>query len=268
MGTQKLAGFTIIETMLFLGISGILVVAMLVGVGASINVQRYRDAAESFKSLVQKQYADLNNVQNSRSANWSCGATATPVEDGPNPQARGQSDCMLIGKYMRIDRGDIAVYQVVGYKGNNSPVTNDIETLKNNYLLNVNQETVDESNMEWGTQISYPVVQDGVTNPNPTPRKVGILIVKSPESGQIYTFTNSDAEVPDKDSLSTLGFSNMLIAGDRLPGQGARMLCVDGNGLLTANDRGVYINTFAASTSAVEMRSNDFMEARSQRMKC
>ena len=269
MGTSKLAGFTIIETMLFLAISGMLVVSMLIGVGASVNVQRYRDAGESFKSLIQEQYADLNSVQNSRDDNWSCGSDAIPVNGGSGTQIRGQSSCVLIGKYLQVKNGDISVFRVVGYKISSGTYLNDdIASLKNNYLLNVVQDTVDISTLEWGTRISYPVVRDGVANPYPTPRSLGILFVRSPDSGQIYTFSNNDGDVPAPADITPLTFANMLVGGNTIPGQGAQLICIDTNGLFVSNDRAVYLSAFASGASAVEIRSNDYMTSIGQAAKC
>jgi type II secretory pathway pseudopilin PulG len=74
MGTTYEAGFTILETMLFLAITGLLIAAMLFGVGTSINTQRYRDSVTSLKSFLQSQYSDIENVQNDRGDNWKCNA--------------------------------------------------------------------------------------------------------------------------------------------------------------------------------------------------
>ena len=46
-------GFTIIEVMLFLAITGLLAVGVLATVGNSINVQRYRDAVVTLQTEVQ-----------------------------------------------------------------------------------------------------------------------------------------------------------------------------------------------------------------------
>ena len=41
-------GFTIIEVMLFLAVSGVLAAGILATVGGTIGAQRYRDAVDSF----------------------------------------------------------------------------------------------------------------------------------------------------------------------------------------------------------------------------
>ncbi len=269
MGTNKLAGFTIIETMLFLAISGLLVVSLLVGVGASVNVQRYRDATESFKALLQQQYADLTSVQNGRNDNWNCGSNAKPTTAGPVFENRGQSDCMLMGKYVRIDSGKISIFTVIGYQKSTADQANDVASLKNNYTLNASASEVDRSTMEWGTQISFPVTVNGSPNPVPaTPHKIGILFIRSPDSGQIYTFSNNDPSVPDEANIDASTFTNLLVAGDTNPGQAARLICVDSNGLFSSNDRGVYINAFATGASAIEIRTNDYMASINQGTKC
>ncbi|MEP6710564.1 MAG: prepilin-type N-terminal cleavage/methylation domain-containing protein, partial [Candidatus Saccharibacteria bacterium] len=56
MDTQRHPGFTIIEVMLFLAISGALAVGILIGSNVAITSQRYRDSLNSLQSLLQQQY--------------------------------------------------------------------------------------------------------------------------------------------------------------------------------------------------------------------
>ena len=269
MGAHKFAGFTIIETMLFFGISGILIITLIVGVGASLNVQRYRDSVESFKSLLQSQYSDIVSVQNGRDDNWSCASNATPVANGAVSDNRGQSNCVLIGKYVRIQDDKISVYKVVGYQKSSTVQENDVKSLLNNYTLNVARAEVEESTLEWGTQISYPTVINNGPYPHPpSPRSLGLLIVRSPDSGQIYTFSSGDADTPVDSAINSTTFTKMLVAGNSIPGQGARLICIKSNGLLESADRGIYIQGFAASSNAIEMRTNEFMTSAGTGMKC
>lgn len=253
MGTRTSKGFTIIETVLFLGISGMLIVGMIVGAGASLNIQRYRDATETFKTLVQAQYSDIANVQNSRTNGWSCDSTATTADDGS--VFRGQSQCLLLGKYMRIEGGDITLYTVLGREISDDIRTNDLDVLRMNYAINASAADVDEKSMEWGTEITW--AKSGVDSSGTNPRSMGILFVRSPESGLIYTFTRDT--VPAKDSVNQAAFTDLL-NGSREQ----RTLCVGSNGLVLTADRGVYIGPFAASASAVEVRSNDIEGTPSQ----
>lgn len=255
MGTQSTAGFTIIESMLFLAITGALIVGVIVGTGATIGIQRYRDAAETFKSVLQEQYASLSSVQNSRDSSWSCDATARPVEDGS--EQRGQSGCMMVGRYLRIEGSDIAIYNVLARSNSGSTGVNDIQRMKNGYIFNVDTTSIDKKTMEWGAALAWPSAGAEARTPT-SPRSIGIFIVRSPDSGQIYTFTNDTVPTP-ADTVGPSTFSALLVAGDSVPGQAARTLCVASNGLFVSNDQAVYLAAAASGASAVERRSNDYM---------
>ena len=52
-------GFTIIETMLVLSVTGLLSVGIMVGWSVNINRQRYDDSVNTFKSDIQQIFSDV-----------------------------------------------------------------------------------------------------------------------------------------------------------------------------------------------------------------
>lgn len=248
-------GFTIIETMLFFAITGLLISGVLIGAGTSVNNQRYRDAVESLKSLVQTQYSELGGVKNDRINNLSCGSSATPVSGN---QYRGQSSCVITGRYMVINDSTIGIYTVLANKKTTvTAAANDIASMKTNYVYNVAPE-VDNEIMEWGTQLAWPSSGTGSKSPT-TPRGISMLFIRSPETGTVYTFTSNTAPT-SVSAISSTTFTDMLVAGKTIPGQGERTLCVKSNGV-TGGDRAVYIAPQAATPGAVETRTNDFIQS-------
>ena len=253
MSRRFFQGFTIIETMLFFAITGLLVSGVLIGAGTSVNNQRYRDAVESLKSLVQAQYSELGSVKNNRTNNLSCNANATPVSGS---QYRGQSSCVITGRYMVINNSAIAIYTVLASKkATTSAAANDIASMKANYMYNVAPEVVNDT-MEWGTQLAWPSSGTGAKSPT-TPRGISVLFIRSPETGTVYTFTSNTAPT-SASAISSTTFTNMLVAGKVIPGQGERTLCVKSNGV-TGGDRAVYIAPLAASSGAIETRTNELI---------
>jgi type II secretory pathway pseudopilin PulG len=256
MGTRASKGFTIIETTLFLAISGLLVLIMLIGTGSTVANQRYNDAVQSFKSLLQSQYSSLNSVQNARSNELLCNASAR-LEEG-DTQQRGQSDCYIIGKYMRIDgNGAIDIYTVLATDRTYLGVepTDSIDALKKKYNLNVSTTEVTRREMQWQTRISWPAEGDGARSPR-TPRTMSILFVRSPDDGQLYTFTNSN--IPASEAGITQAFlkEQMLITGNSIPGQGGRTICVDPSGWAVWEATAVTLRPYAAGAGAVAVQSN------------
>lgn len=264
MGGKFSSGFTIIETTLFLAVSGVLVATMIAGVSVSLNAQRYKDATDSLKNLVQQQYADLSSVQNGRDNTWSCATNATQAQGGITATNRGQSNCIVVGKYMRIESSDIAVYTVLASQTSTSAQTSDLAYMRNNYVYNVVANDVYETTLEWGTEIAWPVEGSGSRSPV-TPRSVGILFLRSPNSGRVYTF--SDNNVPARDSITNATFAGLLSAANESTTRSGRVICVLSDGLMIGNrnDSAVYVRANASNANAVEVITNDLSGSTGQK---
>ncbi len=226
------AGFTIVETMLFLGISGLLIMGVLAGTGSSINTQRYRDSVTSLRAFLQGQYSEVSNVRN---ANTSVMCQGSPVD------SRGRSDCVILGRLITtIDNKKLSVRDVIGYTNPNSPQpTDDIAAIKQ-YNISVSSSGLAETyEVEWGSSMMQ---DDGNT-----PIDFSMLIIRSPLSGVIRTFV-SIPSTPSTD-LDSLVDTTKLTNDAKI--------CVDSNGLLSGTKLAVYINKNATSASGIETLGDD-----------
>ncbi|TAL14011.1 hypothetical protein EPN95_04275 [Patescibacteria group bacterium] len=260
MGTSHNAGFTIIETMLFLAITGMLIAGLLVGVGTSVNIQRYHDSVTSLKSFIQSQYSAITNVENDRDSSWKCDASATTSQSGTT-QNPGQSDCVVIGRYIVINGGSTIVTTVDAYPPPNVSGTNgDIGDLKSNYTLGLSTVNQQTDSLAWGTVIAWPVSGSGAQSPT-MPRSIAILIVRSPETGSVYTFTADNPS--DIATMTDAKLKAMLVTGTGpAPSQEQRTICVDSQGLvLPSLNMAVYLHAYATDQTSVETRSNDVIKS-------
>ncbi len=264
MATSNKAGFTILETMLFLAITGLLIAGVLVGVGTSINIQRYKDSVNSFQAFIQSQYTDLTNVQNDRTNNWSCGPSATTTQSGA-PQPLGQSDCVLLGRYITITGGAYTVANVTGYQTSNVTGT-DVSILKNGYNLGLSTVSQQSDTLTWGTVIAWPVSGSGAKSPT-TPRSIAILIIRSPTSGSVYTFTSDT--VPPIANVDDSALKAMLVTGTGTPpSQAARTICIDSQGLVLTGNMAVYLHAYSTTQTSIETRSNNVSTSLGSDVQC
>lgn len=90
-------GFTIIEVVLFLAISGGLAAALILGTGAAIQRQQYKDSVQSYANFLTTQYSRVVSVENDRSDDEKCSI------DGASLENRGQSDCVIVGRYISTE---------------------------------------------------------------------------------------------------------------------------------------------------------------------
>jgi prepilin-type N-terminal cleavage/methylation domain-containing protein len=247
-------GFTIVETMLVLAITGVLIAGLLVGLGASISNQRYLDAVSSFKTLLQDQYSQINNVTNGRDASWTCNSNAIPVKAESSGTAPGQSDCVLLGRYLGIENDQIISATVIGYPKLNTSSSGSIASIKTDYTLGISTSSIEKTSLEWGAQIAWPTSGGGSRTPT-SPRSLSILMIRSPENGTSYTFTSDT--VNQIDSVSSSVLLSMMVPSLSLtnPGQGARTVCLDPGGFNVPEKLAVYIGAGASGPSSIEVRS-------------
>lgn len=264
MNSKRTAGFTIIESMLFLAISGVLVVALIAGTGVSINIQRYRDAVETLKAYIQNQYDEITSVYNDRDNSWYCDNSAQ-TDKGAASEDRGQSQCVLLGRYLTIDGDTVRSASVTGRLVDGSIATgNDINRLRDSYVLGISTVYQDETTLEWGASIKWPSAGDSESRTGNDRRQIAILIVRSPDSGLIYTFTSDNVpEEPGNNSLKS-----MIVAASEVPGRAPRTICIEPGGILLTNVMAVYLTEFANGPNSVETRTNDFMESLGDSTRC
>lgn len=219
MGNHVQKGFTVIEVMLFLAVTGLLAVGILVGSGVTIGQQRYRDSVNSVKSYIQQQYSEVTNVVNDRDKGWDCDTNAA-VTETPSGQPRGTSDCVILGRLVTVDGNGtkLSTSNVIAYRTPGADTAaSDIDEIK---LYHLSSSSIDSETEEvsWGAQI----VKQKTTNPQP----FSILIVKSPLSGSVITFTSEGATSNPESLVSvanTENVANLCINADAGTFVGKRM---------------------------------------------
>lgn len=239
MGAKTQTGFTIIEVMLFLAVTGALTVGLLVGSGVAIGQQRYRDSVNSLQSYIQQQYNKVINVTNDRDKSWTCDSngTVTQVDNPSAGEARGTSDCVVLGRLMTVDETgtNLKSSVVVGYRNPNAVTQlSDINEIATNYKLGVTAIDEDDESVNWGAQIVKPKT----TNPMP----LSILVLRSPLSGTMLTFV--------KDGIQTNigGMVNEANMSEQ------RDLCVNADvGSFVGKRMEIRIEPFASSQSSVQI---------------
>lgn len=236
MGNQRHQGFTIIEVMLFLAVSAALAIGILAGSSLAINQQRYRDSLNSLQSLLKQQYSETTHVINDRDdPTISCNSSG--VSDSGTPQSRGTSECLVLGRYVTItdDGKTIAIASVVGIKPDNAPGVDDDLSALQQYELNVSTNT-EVSEVAWGSSVK-----------DLTPPGLAILILRSPLTGAIRTFTGT---IPTgSTSIKTLVTQANV--------EEKRLLCLDSDSIGVNTQLGVMIRANAADPSAIELVEGD-----------
>ena len=237
---QHKQGFTIIEVLLFLGITGLLAVTLLAGWTNMINTQRYRDSVKTVQTFIQQQYGQVYNVQNGRDASLNCtpGAESPKVTDNPSKPV-GQTECIVMGRYIHITDGTkIQVYSIIGIDGEPSSLTSDSQIIRDRKPIRLDQSlNTDDSKLNIPWQAS---VVDGTT---PNTLNAVIAIIRSPQTGTVHTYSYKTAN----SNLMPLLDNNLVNTAN----ENGINLCLDAGVPLSGGRMGVAIQPGASGQSSV-----------------
>lgn len=200
MGTSREYGFTVIEVMLFLGVTGALFAALMVGMNTGIAQQRYKEAVVGYSSLLQDQYNLATTVLNDRSNGYTCSGGIVSPSNGVG-EARGASPCVILGRAVEMTQNGTVVRTslVIGQEPTATGPIDDISVLLlyNPKLVSSLDQTIQEHELDWGTSAKV-VGQTGAS-------EASLLILRSPSSGLTRVFAKKES-LPD--SLSDMITTN------------------------------------------------------------
>jgi len=239
---KRQKGFTIIEVILFLAISGMMMAGLLVAVSGGINYERYKDATNSLDDFLKEQYNLVDNVQNARNV----------ADDGgligcKDATVAGTSkNCTIIGRYIASDADAvsitswpvIATTDIVELLGNSGSGTSSdaalYEDMGLEVLRNV-EEMTREYDLRWQTAIVAPGSSEAV-------RPFRMVLLRSPLSGTISTYIVG-------------GFRETPKVSEVIAGTAAEKtyLCVDPRGLASFEQKtGISVSPSGVNSAAVQ----------------
>lgn len=183
MATVDMRGFTIIELMLFLGVTGALFAALMVGVNTNIAQQQYKSSVLSYSTLLQDQYSQVTNPLNDRGDDIGC--SNGDIEKN-TPTARGTTSCVILGRAVQV-MDDGSTIQTATVIGTDQPAqdtnTSDIQAITD-YDPKLSSTDSETTKMDWGSTLSTTDGRSSVAS---------FLILRSPVSGLIRVFASNTA---------------------------------------------------------------------------
>ncbi len=113
---EKRSGFTIIEVMLFLALSGLLMVGVLVGTNSSIANQRYKDAVEDAVSALRSAFSFVSDTQIAqRDSSEGCDRLVTLTgKISDSELGRGRTSCAVYGAVVSINANEVQTTTLIG----------------------------------------------------------------------------------------------------------------------------------------------------------
>lgn len=238
MGKKISAGFTIIELMLFLAISGLMMIGIFAAGNNAINNQRYSTAVSGLQDFMQGQYNSVVNVRNDRTTGSCSGAGLNIAGALSNPI--GQSDCTVIGRFITLQTTGagaskvIDAYPVYATTDITDPsvtnAPNDRSALQNSGLV-TDTSASDTYALDWDTNL----VQPHATPMSPA-ETFSLLVYRSPLNGHIATLWNATGA-----NAATIVNGPLTIAPLKM--------CISPSGWTSIGTMGVMVDTSNSGSS-------------------
>lgn len=201
MERRSSPGFTIVETLLFLALSGLFLLIAFLGVGTRSGQVQFTDSMRSLHSYIVKQQNDVLNGVNTRPDNPDCVIDASgAIVFQDEPLTIGQSDCIIIGRVFIFNTGSstVEVFPVLA-RALSSATTSGLRYLKPDLsdleLLALNESAPhakDDATLTTSYDIDWGTTFVQAYNVNTGSPINGIGFVRSPGSTNIYNFVLPD----------------------------------------------------------------------------
>lgn len=203
-GMKQGRGYTILEVMIFLAISGFMLIAAMVAIGGRQQEVQFQQAARDFEDKINDLISDVEVGYFVRDAQFGCRAvgTADPVpeiffESGESGNVQGESgDCVLVGKTIIMgdeaeistsdvsDKGVLRIYDMAGVRLVNATTkeaAQDIEQMKP-VPLSLPDVDVDTYNLRYGLEVEKVVRYDQDSPPQEESSKA-VSIMNNAKAG-------------------------------------------------------------------------------------
>jgi len=232
---NKQKGFTIIEVILFVAISGLLTSMLMVGVNISINRQQYRDSVQSYAGFLRNEYSKVVNVENDRSK------SVCPIDgaDGRSETARGQSDCVIVGRYITTfgplgstDGNSYRAYPVYAYRSDKGSA----------WVYRRGAES-DKYTVNWQAKTRF-------SSQPKNSAYISILMYRHPETGQLDIRTDTSRFGDNlTDFVNNKNSAGIVQSAGEQRQQ--REICIYDDGWLPNERLSIFLRSYAASADAV-----------------
>ncbi|MBQ2639012.1 type II secretion system protein [Candidatus Saccharibacteria bacterium] len=242
-------GFTLIEVVLFLAISGGIFAMIMTGISTSTARRRYNDSVNDLVEQIRNAYSATINVENYRvrteDSSYFCsissaykGSYGRKIDSKDTDNYPGRSRCAVYGQLVtfgeqnntRINRYDIIGLAEIDPRNNIDPDDSDelIQSLKAVWanVINIRQNNTAASSCsaslagttssylpQWDATIENLSIADPVTGEQVANRSLyrgAILIARSPVSGTVHTFFYTDKNDIALANAGTLEVQNWL----------------------------------------------------------
>lgn len=226
-------GFTLIEVILFLTISGLMLFGMMIGMSGSINRQRYDEVTSSLLDYLQSQYNLNDNIRNDRPNNLACDGSSTS-------EARGWSDCTIAGRIVYSADGKTIQSRPVYATSDGDPglVADEAAYLDSLGLIAAPDVLAGENTsytVMWQTKVYTDKGNQDIQN------DFSVLILRLPTNGLTRTYVSESGY--SGGNLNTLLASTLETLN----------LCVQPSGLTNTPAQGVRILSGASSSNGVQI---------------
>lgn len=184
-------GFTITEVMMFLAISGLLLLGALVGIGSNISNTRFNDGVRSTVSYLQEQYNEVSTGRSDRPDSLACDLNGNVSTGGPgNPtMAPGMTDCVILGRFIKIEGSTFTARYITGIRSSFAGLSGDDTAAINQMNPVVAGTNAYEGSFDVPWQIGVvnsKVTRGSTTTPYPA---LGFAIIRSPASGNVLYYS-------------------------------------------------------------------------------